>query len=275
VDSSEVDALRREVDRLRVAHRAAACEVARLREAVEARDAFLVAAGHELRNAMGSILVATTNLRFRAAHEPGLPAWVGERLDLVARQSRGFVRRTTTLLDVSRFSSGAPSLSFATVCWTDLVLGIVEELELDAERAGCDVDVRQAAPVCGSWDREALEQITFNLLSNALTYGAGRPVQVAVAREGDRGVLRVHVHGAGIGEADRARMLERFEQAVRTAETPGNGLSLWITRQLSRAHGGELDVASVAGGGSVLTVNLPGAIRDSAHDELPGLPPEA
>jgi signal transduction histidine kinase len=275
VDGTEVAALRREIDRLRAANRVADGEVARLREAVRARDALLVAAGHEMRNAMGSILVVTTSLRFRAAREPGLPAWIGERLDLVARQSRGFVRRTTTLLDVSRLSSGPPSLSLASVCWTDVVLGIVEELELDAERAGCDVEVRHGAPVSGTWDRDALEQITFNLLSNALTHGAGRPVQIAVVREGDRGVLRVRLHGAGIGEADRARIFERFERAVRMAETPGIGLSLWIARQLARAHGGEIDIASVAGAGSVFTVNLPGARRESEHDELPGLSPEA
>jgi signal transduction histidine kinase len=91
--NDETDAMLRELARLRAENARAAKEVAELREAVAARDAFIAIAGHDLRNAMSGVVVAATNLRFRASRDPALPAWLVDRLQLLARHARGFVRR--------------------------------------------------------------------------------------------------------------------------------------------------------------------------------------
>jgi signal transduction histidine kinase len=271
----ERERLRAEVERLEDENVCARREIADLREAVIARDAFLAAAGLELRNAVGGILVAATNLRFRASLAPGVPPWVAERVELITRQSRGFVRRATTLVDVSRISSGALRLNRARVCWTEVVLCVVDELELEAERAGCEIEIAAEEPVDGAWDRDALQQITLNLISNAVKYGAGKPIGIALSREGDAGVLRVCDRGIGISAEDRARIFERFERAVRPGDLPGFGLGLWIARQLVQAHGGEVEVAASPGAGSLFTVRLPGLIGESEYDESTRVPPKA
>jgi signal transduction histidine kinase len=115
----------------------------------------------------------------------------------------------------------------------------------------------------GYWDRTALEQIAGNLVSNAIKYGAGRPVEVSVQADPTTAALTVRDHGPGIAEADRERIFQRFERAVSSAERSGFGVGLWIARQLAVAHGGDIAVASVPGLGSVFTATLPRGIHES------------
>src|SRR5205085_10658323 len=109
----------------------------------------------------------------------------------------------------------------------DLVEEVVDRLRTDAERAGCAMTVRAERP-CGRWDRLRLEQIVVNLLANAFKYGAGRPIEVAVSREGADAELRVRDHGMGIAPKDSSRIFERFERAVSSANYGGLGLGLYV-----------------------------------------------
>jgi two-component system, OmpR family, sensor kinase len=246
-------------------------EASELREALCARDAFIATAGHELRNAVGGIVVAATNLQFLSGHAGGIPPWVEARLRAIVHQSRGFARRATTLLDVSRLTSGGLRLDLGPASLRDIVETAVLELAPAAERARCDVSLVAVTPVEGTWDRDALEQVAVNLLSNAMKYGAGKPIELEVTSSGSDALLRVRDHGVGIGEEDRARIFGRFERAARRGDAPGFGMGLWIARQLVHAHGGEISVDSEPGRGSLFTVRLPG--MNLGHgDELPRIP---
>ena len=96
-------------------------------------------------------------------------------------------------------------------------------------------------------DRLALEQIVDNLVSNAVRYGAGRPIHVAASEAGAGAILlEVRDSGPGISAANQARIFERFERAVRPgAHGSGFGVGLWIVRHLTEAMGAlsELPVA--------------------------------
>ena len=266
---AEVLGLHAEIARLRDALHETAAEAEALRDAVAARDAFIATAGHELRNAMGGVLVAATHLHSQmcqASQKDALPAFVVPRLEQIARLSRTFVRRATTLLDVSRLTTTGLRLSPALVSWEELWDGVRAELVLQAERAGCELRVEVDAGVSGFWDRDAVEQIVVNLVSNAIKFGAKKPVILSGGIEDGDVALRVRDHGVGISEADRARIFCRFERAVRQGDLgdrAGFGLGLWIARQLARAHGGEIDVDSEPGRGSVFTVRLPSVLEPS------------
>jgi two-component system OmpR family sensor kinase len=265
--SAEPDAVRclqAEVVRLRGALRESAAEADSLREAVAARDAFIATAGHELRNAMGGVLVAATHLHSQAYQisqtEP-LPAFLVPRLEQIARLSRTFVRRATTLLDVSRLTTTGLRLSPVLVSWAEIWDAVHAEVGMQAERAGCELRVEVDPRVSGFWDRDAVEQMVVNLVSNAIKFGAKKPVIVSGGVEDGDVTLRVRDRGIGISEADRARIFARFERAVRSGDLPGFGLGLWIARQLARAHGGEIHVESEPGHGSVFTIRLPGVLE--------------
>jgi signal transduction histidine kinase len=111
--------------------------------------------------------------------------------------------------------------------------------------------------VVGGWDRSRVEQILNNILSNALKYGAGKPVTVEVAGDAERALVHVRDEGIGISPSDRARIFARFERAVPTAHYGGLGLGLYLANQMVSAHGGRLHVESSEGAGATFTVELP------------------
>jgi signal transduction histidine kinase len=111
--------------------------------------------------------------------------------------------------------------------------------------------------VRGEWDPLRIDQLIDNLLSNALKYGAGRPVEVAVSEEQGVARLVVRDHGISIRPEDRARIFERFERAVSSRHFGGLGLGLWVVREVVQALGGQVTVQSTAGEGSTFVVSLP------------------
>ncbi|HUD32160.1 MAG TPA: HAMP domain-containing sensor histidine kinase, partial [Variovorax sp.] len=95
--------------------------------------------------------------------------------------------------------------------------------------------------------------------TNALRYGGGKPVAIEVAPTADgRARMSVQDHGIGIAPQDQARIFEQFERTDDSRRhAAGLGLGLFITREIVRAHGGAITVASTPGEGSRFEVALP------------------
>ena len=106
-------------------------------------------------------------------------------------------------------------------------------------------------------DEGRMRQVFDNLLTNALKYGEGKPVEIDVHGEGDRVMMAVRDHGIGISAEARARIFDRFERAVSSQHFAGFGLGLWIARRIVDEHGGRIAVESTPGEGSTFTVELP------------------
>jgi two-component system, OmpR family, sensor kinase len=240
-------------------------EVTTLREAVAARDAFLAVAAHELRNPMTPIRGRVQFLRRMVEKGETDATKLGEGLRQVERLVEQYMKRATTLLDVSRAATGKLRLEREVVDVCALVRDIAEEFIPVAAHSGSPFEVQiPSEPMLIHADRLALEQVIDNLVSNALKYGAGKPVQVSVAEEGGSSrtagtcIIRVCDHGDGISVQDQARIFERFERAVRPGEHRGGfGVGLWIVRQLVEAMSGSVEVTSTSGQGSTFTVRLP------------------
>jgi two-component system OmpR family sensor kinase len=260
----ELDDLRAEVKRLRLEQGKSQRTVRDLSAAVAARDEFITIMGHELRNPMGAIVLSASNMSYKAGGERGLPPWLKPRLLTLERQTRSFARRATMLLNVSRFATGNFRVDCDVVSLSDVVSGVARDLAAEAESARCELRLSIEPGVVGTWDRVALEEITTNLMSNAIRYGAGCPIETSVTSTGEDATIEVRDHGGGISEVDRSRIFERFERAVVPRDSrPGFGLGLWITRQLLVAHRGEITVQSEPGVGSVFTASLPRAIHEA------------
>src|SRR4029078_13182548 len=88
----------------------------------------------------------------------------------------------------------------------------------------------------GRWDRGRMEQVLRNLLSNALKFGAQRPIEVRVDATGESVRISVRDHGIGIAREDQSRIFHRFERAVSTSNFGGLGLGLYISNQILRGH---------------------------------------
>ena len=108
-------------------------------------------------------------------------------------------------------------------------------------------------------DRRRVEQILKNLLGNALKFTpSGGSVELAGWFDGPVAVLAVRDDGIGIADDDRVRIFERFYRMASHERINGTGLGLPIARELARAMGGDLDVASVPRAGSSFVLVLPG-----------------
>lgn len=234
-------------------------EIARLRAAVEARDAFLAAVAHELRTPIGTMLLHVEGARALATSTDNEP--LIKRIEALGRQMLQFSRRATTLLDVSVLASGKLRLNMEPdTDFVDVVRNAIELLTPEASRAGSDLKLENTCAVTGTFDRTRLEQIVLNLVGNAIKYGAGKPIVVHVDRSASDARLSVRDNGIGITADDQTRIFERFERSARVAdELPksGFGVGLWIVRQIVDAMGGTVAMTSSLSEGSVFTVTLP------------------
>jgi signal transduction histidine kinase len=99
--------------------------------------------------------------------------------------------------------------------------------------------------------------VVVSLLSNAVKYGAGSPIQVEAGPSPGGVRLVVADEGSGIAPEDHERIFQPF---IRLRDSqPGVGLGLWLARKIAQAHGGTIEVSSRPPGGTRVTVVLPSA----------------
>lgn len=239
--------------------------IVELEAELRARDDFLAIAAHELRNPMTPISGRIELLLASARRMPELmPKGIVQGLERLERLVDAYVRRAVVLLDVSRINSDNLSLQPAELDLSSLVRQTATDMIPAAKRAGCRVRLNLQERVAGRCDQTALEQIVENLLSNAIRYGGGQPIDVAFSSDGDKAQLSVRDQGIGISDRDQAQIFERFRRLNPTSTNGGFGVGLWITRQLVRAMRGEIVVSSNPGGGSTFAVKLPLLSREQA-----------
>ena len=233
-----------------------------LREAVAARDQFLSIAAHELRTPFTSLQLQIQSLQRALYAGAGDPERVAAKLKTVSRSTERMGELIHRLLDVSRLSEGgAVELVREELDLSELAQEVVLRFRESLRDAGARLELVAPEPVRGSWDRMRIDTVLSNLVSNAIKYGGGKPVEVRVGREGDLAKVAVQDHGIGIAPADQARIFERFERAVPEKHYGGFGVGLWIARVVAEAHGGRLEVTSQEGDGSTFVLELPMAER--------------
>lgn len=224
--------------------------------AVKLRDEFLVVAAHELRTPLTTLRLQLGTLMHQAQRDKLSPE-LEARLERSMRQVKRLGTLVEGLLDVSRLSGGELSLSPERVELAELVREVAGRYAAEAEAVGCALHVQGVPGLWGRWDRSRTEQAVAALVSNALKFGPGRPVEVDVSREGRMGRVRVRDRGIGIPEDQLERIFERFGRAVSSRSYGGLGLGLYLARRSAEAQGGRAWAQSREGGGAQFTLELP------------------
>ncbi|RKH32085.1 ATP-binding protein [Corallococcus sicarius] len=226
-----------------------------LSEALRGRDDFLSVAAHELRTPLTAFQLHLDLVERGLGKDA--PPKVLERL----KQARAFIRRLAALvevlMDVSQITSGRLKLARTDVDLAELLVEVTRFAEEEARRDGTQLTVTVHGPVTGAFDPSRISQVVHNLVSNALKFGRGRPVDVTLRQDGEWVRLCVADRGIGIRPEDRERIFGRFERAVSTHHYGGLGLGLWVSRQVVEAHQGRIDVEDTPGGGTTFRVTLP------------------
>ena len=224
-----------------------------------AKSQFLSRVSHELRTPLNGILGFAQLMVLDRVHP--LAPDQQRRLDSVHRAGRHLLGLINDVLDLSRIEHEDFSLHLEPV---DLCAALDASLSLIAPLARESRVALPATPPTPCWvraDRRALEQVLMNLLSNAIKYNrnSGR-VGIALRTEGDRVTLAISDEGAGLTDAQQARLFQHFDRlGAETSRVEGTGLGLVICQELAHAMGAELRVQSQTGAGSTFTVSLPAA----------------
>jgi signal transduction histidine kinase len=265
-------ALKQEMDALAASNRQQEALVLQLQtaqreleRAVLMRDDFMSMVSHELRTPLNTLYLETQVRKLHLSKgnlEPFAPERLPVMIERDQRQITNMVRLIDDMLDVSRMRSGSLSIEPKPVDLAVMARRVVESLAQQAEAAGSTVTLTAPASVRGVWDEFRIEQVLTNLLTNALRYGGGKPIEVLVGEEvGEKGgVARMSVRdqGMGIAAEDQERIFEQFERTEDSRkQAPGLGLGLYITRQIVRLHGGEIGLESAPGQGALFCVSLP------------------
>jgi len=229
---------------------------AELREAIRVRDEFLQVASHELNTPLTPLVLKLDHLE-RAVAAGTIGDDARPHVTSARRQVKRLTRLVEDLLDVTRLSRGILPLEPREISLGDLIASVAEQVATDAQRSGCELRVRVAAPVVGRWDQGRLEQVLHNLVGNAIKYGRGQPVEIEATAACGHALVVVRDHGIGIDAAALPRIFDKFERSPRAAGYGGLGLGLYIARQIVEGHGGTIAAESAPGRGATFTVELP------------------
>ena len=244
--------------------------ITELEQLLQARDEFLSIAAHELRNPMHSLLLQVSAALQLARQQGATP--LARRLERVQHIVDRYVKRASLLLDVGRMSAGRMHPQLESVDFAEVVREVVESYSPEAVFNRSPLSVHIPPSLSGRWDRLALEQIVSNLISNAIKFGAGAPIDVSLESKQDNSVqFEVHDRGIGIAEVDQERIFGRFERlAAHPGHPAGAGVGLWLVRGLVESHGGTIEVQSEPAQGATFKVILPldaGSTVGERHDE--------
>ena len=194
-----------------------------------------------------------------------------EAINRIQRSQRHLLGLINDVLNFAKLEAGRVEYHLANVSVRD-ALDAIEPLvatQLSARslrftRETCDEDVESWMVVCA--DPDKLQQILANLLSNAIKFTPpGGEVALSCHQEDDMIAIVVRDTGVGISGEQLEQVFAPFVQVARRLSAPheGTGLGLSISRDLARAMGGDLTVTSQVGVGSVFTLILPRAVRES------------
>ncbi|WP_295788222.1 cell wall metabolism sensor histidine kinase WalK [uncultured Microbacterium sp.] len=227
-------------------------------QARRAREDLIASVSHELRTPLTSVL----GYLELALDDDTISEDTRDRLAVAERNASRLLELVADILAVSSSSREGigVELELRAADVSAIVRAAVESMAPRAADHGIRIETAGIDEVRALVDARRLRQVVDNLLSNAVKYiPRGGAVAVTVAADVHSVLIAVADDGPGISPSEQARLFERFFRgdAVRKSSTHGSGLGLAISRDLVRAHGGEITVRTAPGEGATFTVRLP------------------
>lgn len=225
---------------------------------------FIAFLAHELRNPLTTIRGYVQTIQ--ADHDHTLDEETRQEFyEAIEADSDRMLDLINEVLDTSRLDAGRPlSLAVKVVQIVPLLERLLRRhrfYKYCTGRHTLTLNIAPDLPDTLAADEEKLTQIFSNLLGNALKYSpAGGVVTIAARPDGIGGMLiSVQDEGVGLTVEQCARLFRPFERVERESikSIPGTGLGLYLVKHLVELHGGDIEVCSSAGKGSVFTVHLP------------------
>jgi PAS domain S-box-containing protein len=240
----DIDYLKQAEERERIARTQA-------ERAASARDEILAVVAHDLRNPLNTVQIACETL-----DRPELLARNVQLIRRAVKQMQGLIE---DLVDAASIRASRLRMSPSTFEPVQVVTEAAEDFAGDAAERGITLAIEHDAsqPVTLKGDGRRVTQALSNLINNALKF-TERGGSVTLRLKFDDLHVRFEVAdtGRGIAPQDIDKVFERAWQSDETAHL-GSGMGLYITKGIVEAHGGEIQVVSVLGQGSVFSFFLP------------------
>ncbi|TWU49793.1 PAS domain-containing sensor histidine kinase [Rubripirellula reticaptiva] len=233
-------------------------DVTQQRLATEARDSFLMTATHELRTPLANLQAYAEALQESDDLQVERQK---EFCNVIHSEASRLGRLVDQLLTVSQMEAGSMIANRHQLELLPIVQYASDQLKAQAEQNSITIVTRVLAkmPVVFA-DREKLQAAIVNLLGNAVKYTpSGGEVVLRVAADERWVRIDVEDNGPGIPDDEQSKVFEKFYrcEATRASTHRGNGLGLAFAREIARLHGGDLELRSTLGEGSVFTLQLP------------------
>ncbi|MBQ1504185.1 MAG: HAMP domain-containing protein [Oscillospiraceae bacterium] len=224
----------------------------------QVRREFIANVSHELRTPLTSIKSYTETL----LDTPDLPAEMSEKfLGVINNEADRMVRIVKDLLTLSRLDYGRLEINYSRFPVDKLMGGVYDAMLFEARNHNHELLLELDDPLPSiEGDRERIEQVVVNIVSNSIKYTPNGGQIVMTASNIENGVrISVQDNGIGIPKEDLPRLFERFYRVdkARSRERGGTGLGLAIAQEIVKLHGGTIEVESEFGKGTKMTVTLP------------------
>jgi signal transduction histidine kinase len=227
---------------------------AKLKELYEQQASFVGNVAHEFRSPLSVFKGALDNLADGLHGE--LTADQREPLEMCQKEANRLTRLVSDLLDLSRIEAGKLPMKRQEVVVQEVLRSVAQLYAGSAKERGLSITVdvpELPARIVG--DRDRLQQVFVNLMSNAIKFTEQGGITLRLMEELEFWRAEVTDTGVGIVEGDRDRVFNKFERIDSRIE--GSGLGLPIARDIVQLHYGRIWVEAPPGGGSRFVVRLP------------------
>ncbi|MDZ8091527.1 MAG: hybrid sensor histidine kinase/response regulator [Nostoc sp. DedQUE05] len=183
-----------------------------------------------------------------------------ESLEQMAQSNQTLLSMVDTLLEVYQYEAGGKTLDFFVVDLWELCQQVVQELMPLADVKHLTLKAvltkgTEASLVRVKGDRLELRRLLTNLVGNAIRFSDAGSVEVRLNSTVQGVTIEIEDTGIGMNPEEQLLLFDRFRQGKH--QRRGNGLGLYLSRQIVEAHQGNISVSSTVGKGSVFTVYLP------------------
>jgi len=218
---------------------------------------FAAVVSHELRTPLTSIKASLSLVSEYLAEEN--PPEVKYFIDVCCRNADRTIRLLDGVLGMAKAHAGVAEMSLSTFDLCQVARDAVDDMQGLARQNKVDLQCLRSQPLRICADRQKVEQILFNLLSNGVKFGKGAWVKVHITRDREAARIEVSDGGPGIAAENFKAIFEEFTQAGThpAPDIAGVGLGLSIVRAFVEEHRGQVWVESEEGRGSRFIVELP------------------
>lgn len=222
----------------------------------EIRKEFVANVSHELKTPLTTIKTYTETLMESEVDMATARNFLG----VIDKESDRMTRLVRDLLDLSNMDYGKSVWKSDEVSLSELLTEVLQKLDYSIQEKGQILKTSIEVLPSMILDRDAVERVLLNVISNSVKYTENRGMlNVTLRRESGVAVIRVKDNGIGIGEEELERVFERFYRVEkgRSREMGGTGLGLAIAKEIVEGHGGTIRMDSKLGEGTETTIRLP------------------